>query len=304
MNIILPSHDYLFLLLPCLGYIKFIFGRIKNGKTYLATKQAVKVLRDGGLVISNYPIYDKKSGRSSMRWEDRLFDEPIHDALIILDEAHRMIKGLAGKDHTNYDEDKAAFFAASSHNNNEIILIAHSFTRYGPSIREAAEEFVEVRKVCKPFSGKAWYFESKTSDTENAAKSVVWPGWLYREKTFFSIEVAQCYDYHFFAQLGEEPEYQPWIVDLREPPKQPATRLKLSELKDKVTGQDKALEPTKKDSFQGKIVKALEETRESFIRMFKRNKKAILYGNIVFYTWLAALLISSGMFVIELCLLI
>lgn len=199
-----------------------------------------------------------------------------------------MIKGLAGKDHEYYDEDKAAFFAASSHNNNEIILIAHSFSRYGPSIREAAEEFVEVRKTCMPFTGKALWLTQKTSDTEKGAESRVWPEWWLRKRVFFNIEIAEAYDYHFFVKAGGEPEYEPWVVDIREPQKKPA-RMRLNEL---MKGRDEQINewvpeitPYLKLSIKGRILKILHEIKVGYVTVLKDEKK----GDIAFTTWLSLL---------------
>lgn len=201
----------------------------------------------------------------------------------------------------------AAFFAACAQNRNEIILIAHHFMRYTPAIREGCNRFTWVRKVKKPFSSKPWYFEMRIDEDLKAANRTAWPGFWEIKRTRFKKEIAECYNCHFFCKLGKDPEYEPWVTDLREPQKNTPLRLKLSELINKPDEDEDIIKPyvtPESENTKNLVIKYLEGVREGFRSRFKKTDKAFMYGDIVFYTWLAALIFSSGMFVINLCLLV
>lgn len=196
--------------------IYIVWAPPRQGKTYFCTDWAVKALRDIAKgskrykrVLSNYPIFDSKSGLWSDVWERRLAFEHVTDSLIIIDEAYRdynsrTFKGFSPEEHT--------FFATNGHNANDIVVIAQNPARVDVVIREMCNVFFHVRKHQPFFMKRPLYFtvEGFTSE-EDFAKRYSSDDFVYsRERILFRSRTARAYDTHYFRNESGDVNYVSW----------------------------------------------------------------------------------------------
>ena len=178
------------------GVIYIVWAPPREGKTYYCTRWALRRLRSGKTVYTNYPIIDS-SGLSSMVWSPELVHESIHDALIIIDEAYR---DYNSRNFKSFTEDEHTFFATNGHNNLDIVLIAQNPARVDVVIREMTNVYYFVRKFELPFlSHPLWFrvlgFLDETSMASRDPKQA-----YSSELVFFRRSVASAYDTHYFRR--------------------------------------------------------------------------------------------------------
>ncbi len=180
--------------------IYIVWAPPREGKTYFATRWALRRLRSGVPVYSNYPIIDRRRSLSSMIWTPDLSAESIHDSMIIVDEAYRDYNSRSFK---NFTTDEHTFFATNGHNNIDVVLIAQNPARVDVVIREMCNIFFFVRKISIPGISRPLGFrvlgfldeESMVSRSKDAAYS--------SEYVLFRRRVADAYDTHYFRRDAE-----------------------------------------------------------------------------------------------------
>lgn len=162
--------------------IHLIWGAPGQGKTYVATAEAISFLKKKGKfrkkVFSNYPIiYHKplnifqrslnmiikvnnilfknrkkdliqKEVLSTIKWEEEYIYAGITNSVIVLDEAYRYFSSRK----RDVKADEHSFFATNGHDGNEIYVIAQHYNRIDLIIREMANFYTYVSKMSNPFS--------------------------------------------------------------------------------------------------------------------------------------------------------
>ena len=195
-----------------------------NGKTYFATYLALKTaLKDYNKkpkgvpkrdVYTNYPVIDKKTGYSTLKWEPYYTKKSILDADIILDEAWMY---FSSRDYKNFGKDLQAFFAMNRHNDLDIYIIAQNPARVDVIIREMVNEFYYVEKHSLPFKETPFFFTIWVyQDLNQMAKMSPDPmAYISKKRILFKKRIAEAYNTHQF-RTAKETEIKPvaWIDDL------------------------------------------------------------------------------------------
>lgn len=183
-----------------------------NGKTYFATYLALKNgLRDinkkpKGVpkrdIYTNYPVIDKKTGYSTLKWEPYYTKESIVDADIIIDEAWQY---FSSRDYKNFGKDLQAFFAVNRHNDLDIYIIAQNPARVDVIIREMVNEFYYVEKHGLPFREKPmWFTIWVYQDLNQMAKMSPDPmAYVKKKRILFKKRIAEAYNTHQFRTAKE-----------------------------------------------------------------------------------------------------
>lgn len=183
--------------------IYLIWGPPGAGKTYFATREALRQHGKGRSVYSNYPVVDARSGWSSYVWKPEYIYETVTDAVIIIDEAYR---DYSSREYRKFNADMHTFFATQRHNDLDVFLIAQNPARIDVVIREIVNVFYYVRKwfelplvrIPLGFTVTGYLTEEDMNSRATDAKAI-----YSRERIIYSPRVAAAYDTHYF-RAGEQ----------------------------------------------------------------------------------------------------
>ena len=184
-----------------------------NGKTYFATHLALKIGRKKFnkqtkqpvfSVYTNFPVFDKKIGYSTYKWEHDYVFKSIYDSTIIIDEAWQY---FSSRDYKNFGKDLQAFFALNRHNGNDIYIIAQNAARVDVIIREMVNEFYYIEKHCIPFTDRplwftAWVYQDLTQMAKMSPDILAYSS---KRRVLFRKRTANAYDTHAFRTIKEAP---------------------------------------------------------------------------------------------------
>lgn len=189
--------------------IYLIWGPPGAGKTYFATREALRQRRKGRAVYSNYPIVDPRSGWSAYVWQPEYVYETVTDAVLVIDEAYR---DYNSREYKKFNVDMHTFFATQRHNNLDIFLIAQNPARIDVIIREIVNVFYYVRAWWRlPVLGHPLGFTATgyldEEDMRSRSKDAVYS----RERYLFSRRVARSYDTHYYGRGEQTFEPVTWV---------------------------------------------------------------------------------------------
>lgn len=187
--------------------IKVVFASPGQGKSYFATHKALKALKKGRKVFSNYPIITP-DGKSTYIWKPEYALENVQNALIIVDEAYR---DYNSREHKDFSREVHTFFATNRHNGLDIILIAQNPARIDLVLREITSEFVFMKKHCIPLTDipviftASGYLDELSLANRHVGESDTLEFILFSKKT------GQSYDTHFYSNDEKPFEGVTWL---------------------------------------------------------------------------------------------
>lgn len=170
-------------------------------------------------VMSN-PVYTPKyleKEYSTLKWEDDYVYQSLQSCVIILDEAYRSFSSRK----RDVKEAEHLFFSTNGHTNIEIYLIAQHYNRLDLIIREMANYYVFISKMCNPFSFgnkggregelKPLFFTIETYTSEDEYKYRRIFKTVYSVKRIlFSKKVADAFNTQYFKGLEKPIRPQRW----------------------------------------------------------------------------------------------
>ncbi len=203
-----------------------------QGKSYIGTKIAVEALKSGKEVFSNYPIiytfplpihhrvinlfckltkepqkYIPKKLQTNI-WIDTYFDMGLHDCIVILDEAYKVVNC-----HNKMTDSQHDFFATTGHNNVDIYVIAQNYARLHTIIREMSM-FIIVSKFANPLSlisktGRKeltplffileWYLSEGDYAMKRVRKNAIYK----TERVLFNKDIANAYKTQYYKRKAK-----------------------------------------------------------------------------------------------------
>jgi hypothetical protein len=177
------------------------------------TALALRKMKRGRRVFSNYPIVSPDRKYSSLEWKPKYIYECIHDADIIIDEAYR---DYSSRNFKDFGVDCHTFFATNRHNDLNVYLIAQNPARVDVIIREMCNEFLAVKKHAIPFIDRPLWFTMIGYDTEENMAQKNPDAVSSKESFIFNKYVAGSYDTHQFRNPDDKPLMGvPWIEILK-----------------------------------------------------------------------------------------
>jgi hypothetical protein len=218
--------------------IYVVWGPPRSGKTTIVTGWMIEAMEAGVQVFSNYPIFCKKTGTWSIKWEKPYALEVIRKAKIVIDEAYMDYgsRSSGSKYAKTQDISKAGmtrdehlFFATNGHNQLDIYVIVQNPARADVIIREMCNIFYRMDPIRIPFT---WWLNKKENtdiiigitvrgyDTEQAMALAQEPYCLIRYwRTPFSLinKAFAAFDTHFYKKEGEmRTDYPRWYDPKKE----------------------------------------------------------------------------------------
>ncbi len=215
-----------------------------QGKSLLATKIAVDLLKEGKTVFSNYPIiYSipftfkekiknlflrikkqpliQKKQLSSNKWDDNYIDCGLHDCTIILDEAYKLVDC-----HCKLTASQHDFFATTGHNNVDIYVIAQNYARINLVIREMATFYI-VSKFSNPFSlvsknGRKeltplfFTLDIYLSERDYNLKGMKKDALYKTKRVWFNKDIAEAYQTQYYRQKAKPITVISWLDDMKQ----------------------------------------------------------------------------------------
>jgi hypothetical protein len=222
---------------------KIISAAPSQGKSYLATHEAIKLLKNGKTVFTNYPIIYKvpytakeklinlyrmirkvplipQKELCTFKWDDKYIDAGLHDCTIILDEAYKIVNC-----HDRLTESQHDFFATTGHNNVDVLIIAQNYRRINLVIREMAL-FIIVSKFSNPItliSSKGrkeltplfFTIETYLSERDYQLKGVRKDAVYEKKRLWFNKDVAESYNTQYYRRKAKIIHPISWIQDMR-----------------------------------------------------------------------------------------
>lgn len=213
-----------------------------QGKSYIATKKAVQLLKDKKVIFSNYPIIYtepllliehainiyrwirkrpkiKPRQLSSLKWDDTYVDAGLHDCTVILDEAYKIVNC-----HDKLTDAQHDFFATTGHNNVDVFVIAQNYARINLTIREMAM-FMIIRKFSNPLSLISrdkrkeltplfFTIELYLSEKDYQLKGIKKDALYKSEKVLFDKTVAKSYDTQYYRRKAKDIIVISWLEDM------------------------------------------------------------------------------------------
>lgn len=181
-----------------------------SGKSYEVVSEVIPILRKGGLVLSNFPIRDWKSGKMSAKWNNEYIRCGLVNATIVIDEGWKNFNARDWKNFTTTDHN---FFALSRHNGLRIFIITQRPGHVEKIIRDVSQGFY----VCHAWRIPCWSFHEKRlkliplifknkfyEDLEQLKPNFI--RWR-----LFKFRVASCYNHEYF-RVSNPPEltFEAW----------------------------------------------------------------------------------------------
>lgn len=170
--------------------VYMVYGLPGAGKTYTLTRIALSYLRQGRMVVTDFPV----SG--CYCWDPQLLrmDCPyaVYDAVVILDEAYKYFNSRRFKD---FSARMHEFFSLHRHNGVSIYLGTQHPARLDVIIRELCDYYVAVSNIS--IIGRPLWFASRYYDVDPCT----WPAGPrprphHTRRYFFRYRVAAAYNTH------------------------------------------------------------------------------------------------------------
>lgn len=187
-----------------------------SGKTYNVTKKAVKALRKGRMVFSNYPIVTYKGlGKNKKRIvSKKLSREMISDkvfpmgSLLIIDEG---ASWFSSRDWKEFKRDDIVLFTQHRHIGIDMYVIAQHPQRLDTVIREIANIFWWCEKfpIIPLFRLTGYYDFTEIASSKPNIKPKT-------RFSLFKMKYARCYDTTYYKKLlagREMANFEEWEVD-------------------------------------------------------------------------------------------
>jgi len=199
--------------------IYIVWAPPRQGKTFYCTWLAIKELKKGKSVFSNYPIvheekklFKKPEILSTKIWKSDFVYHDITDSTIIIDEGYR---DFSSREFKKFDTDKHTFFATNGHNNNDIYVIAQNPARVDLIIREMTNVFIFVRKACFIGSDKPlWFRVEGFLSIEDFAQRYHNPNAVYTSMFLLPKRyIKKAYDTHYYRCASEKHDYFTWYEE-------------------------------------------------------------------------------------------
>lgn len=196
--------------------LDIVIGHPGEGKTYFATMQGLRSMKEGKICLSNYPIVSPDGKYRSCIWkkEYATLPSPPTNCTIIIDEAYRDYNSRRWAEFKNEEH---IYFSTNRHNKLEIYIIVQNPARIDITLQEIAN-FILASKISFfglfTFGFKYQYFaflEDLSAKKVGINKS--YKSQLVRFKKY----IAKSYDTHYYRiQNIEEFKPEPWIRPIDE----------------------------------------------------------------------------------------
>lgn len=188
--------------------IKMFCGRPGSGKSYLASLLAIKDMKRGRPVFSNYPITfrTRKHEYRSLKLTRDMIRKGTYPpgSLIIVDECNHWFNSRNFKDFNVQD---LIFFTQHRHIGLDMFLISQHPQRVDVSIREIVNQYLEIINL-GPLS-----LIFKYDNVEDFSTGRQFPQIIYRKPHIFT-----AYDTNYFADSFDNREeiYEIWDTPIQD----------------------------------------------------------------------------------------
>jgi len=153
-------------------------------------------------------------------WKDEYVDFGLHDCVVILDEAYKIVNC-----HNKMTDNQHDFWATSGHNNVDIYVIAQNYRRINIVIRELST-FIIISKFSNPFSllskeGRKqltpFIFSISTylSESDYMFKTIRKDALYDKKRVLFNTSIANAYNTQQYRREEKKIEIETWLQKMK-----------------------------------------------------------------------------------------